>query len=138
MLTRKYLLYISWIVAIMAMIGSLYFSEILHLPPCSLCWYQRILMYPLVLIIPVGILLNDRKIYMYVLPMSVLGMIVAFYHYLLYIRVIPEVIAPCSAGVSCITKLIEFFGFINIPLLSFVAFTFISIAMLICRKNENI
>ncbi|MBI3632081.1 MAG: disulfide bond formation protein B [Candidatus Vogelbacteria bacterium] len=134
---QKYYLYVSWFVALAAMFGSLYFSEILKLPPCVLCWYQRILMYPLTLIIPIAILSDDKKVYRYVLPMSILGMVVAFYHYLLYIKIIPDTLAPCSTGVSCTTRLVEWFGFINIPLLSFIAFTLITLLMVIYSNNKN-
>ncbi|MBI3633594.1 MAG: disulfide bond formation protein B [Candidatus Vogelbacteria bacterium] len=134
---KKYYLYASWFVALAAMLGSLYFSEILKLPPCVLCWYQRILMYPLVLIIPVAILNRDEKGHSYVLPLSILGGCVAFYHYLLYIKIIPDTLAPCSTGVSCTTRLVEWFGFINIPLLSFIAFVVITLLMIIYSKTKE-
>lgn len=119
-------LYLAWIIAMTSMLGSLYFSEIMKLPPCVLCWYQRILMYPLVLIIPIGIANLDKKLHKYVLPLSVTGIGVALYHYLLYIKILPDTYAPCSAGVSCTTRLIEWFGFINIPFLSLISFTLIT------------
>ncbi len=134
---KKYFLYFAWIIALTAMLGSLYFSEVLKLPPCVLCWYQRILMYPLVLIIPIGIVSMDKKVYRYVLPMSVTGMAVAFYHYLLYVKLIPDTYAPCGIGVSCTTRLIEWFGFINIPLLSFISFTLITLLMIFYSKNQE-
>ena len=134
---RNHSIYIAWLISLTAMLGSLYFSEVLKLPPCILCWYQRILMYPLVIIIPVGIMNLDKKVYKYVLPLSVTGMMVAFYHYLLYIKLIPDTLAPCSTGVSCTTRLIEWFGFVNIPLLSFLSFTFITLLMVIHSKNTK-
>ena len=134
---KTYLLYVAWFLALASMTGSLYFSEILKLPPCVLCWYQRILMYPLVLIIPIGIVSMDKKVYRYVVPMSVIGMAIAFYHYLLYVKLIPDTYAPCSTGVSCTTKLIEWFGFINIPFLSFISFTLITLSMILYSKNQE-
>lgn len=119
-------LYLAWLVAIVAMAGSLFFSEIQHFPPCVLCWYQRIFMYPLVLLIGVGLLRKDANLPAYILPLSLAGMVVAFGHVLLYYGVIPEAAVPCAAGVSCTTKFIEWFGFITIPLLSLTAFTVIS------------
>ncbi|CAN5340022.1 disulfide oxidoreductase [soil metagenome] len=130
----KYFLYVAWIQSIVAMAGSLYFSEILKFPPCILCWYQRILMYPLVLILAVGIIKKDKKIYSYVLPLSIIGAVIAFYHNLLYFNIIPESAAPCVAGVSCTTKFIEFLGFITIPFLSLCGFLLIIVCMLIYRK----
>lgn len=108
---------------------SLYFSDIMKLVPCVLCWYQRVMLYPLVVIIPIGILKNDKNIPFYVLPFSVIGMIIALYHNLLYYGVIPEAIAPCTFGVSCTTKLIELFGFVTIPMMSLIAFSVITISM---------
>src|SRR3989344_5573951 len=75
----KYLLYIAWTQAFIAMAGSLFFSEVMKFPPCVLCWYQRICMYPLVVILTVGILRGDKKVYLYVLPLSISGLIIAIY-----------------------------------------------------------
>ena len=134
---RKYGVYVVWILSLVAMGGSLYFSEVMKLPPCVLCWYQRILMYPLVIILAVGILRKDNRIYQYVLPMSILGMIIAIYHNLLYYNIIPESLAPCTAGISCTTRLIEWLGFITIPLLSLAAFTIITVIMFLYRYYQK-
>ena len=75
-LNPKLFLYTAWVTSLMATVGSLFFSEILHFPPCMLCWYQRILMYPLVVIIAVGILRRDKGVYQYVLPLSITGFII--------------------------------------------------------------
>lgn len=135
---RQYLVYIAWIQAIVATLGSLFFSEVMKLPPCVLCWYQRILMYPLIFIIPVGIFLKDKNLRLYVLPLSIIGLAIALYHNLLYYNIIPEAIVPCSTGVSCTTRQIQWFGFITIPLLSLIAFTVITILMLIERRKLHI
>jgi disulfide bond formation protein DsbB len=116
--------------AVIAMAGSLFFSEIMKLPPCLLCWYQRICMYPLVVILGVGIWKKDKNIPFFVLPLSITGTIIAFYHNLLYYKIIPESLAPCTEGISCTTKQIEIFGFITIPLLSLLAFLAIDILIL--------
>lgn len=126
---KQNILYIAWIQALVAMLGSLFFSEIMHFPPCVLCWYQRIAMYPLVAILAGGILRKDKAIYLYVLPLSLIGLGISIYHNLLYYKILPESIAPCVNGVSCTTKFIEWFGFITIPFLSFVAFSIITICM---------
>lgn len=120
-------LYLAWVVAILAMAGSLYFSEVLHLPPCSLCWYQRIFMYPLVFIIGVGLLQNDKNVIKYILPLSSIGLLIAVYHVMLYYGIIPEALAPCSVGFSCTVKQIEWFGFITIPVLSLLSFIVINL-----------
>lgn len=135
----KNFLYAAWFQSIVATMGSLYFSEIKHYAPCILCWYQRIFMYPLVIILAVGILRKDKKIYQYVLPMSLFGWIIALYHTLLAEGVLPETIAPCSVAASCTIKHVGYFGFITIPVMSFTAFTIISLCMLfIWKKSKKI
>ncbi len=136
LLIRKNIAYIAWIQALIALFSSLYFSEIRHFVPCNLCWYQRIFMYPLAIIIPVGILRHDKKLYEYVLPLSILGLLIAFYQVLLQVGLISESLVPCTAGVSCTTKYISYFGFVTIPVLSLAAFALITICMLILKKNK--
>lgn len=130
-LLRPDLLGLAWLQAIVATAGSLYFSEVLKLAPCILCWYQRIAMYPLVVILTVGIALRDARMRLYALPLGLIGLGIAIYHNLLYYGVLPESIAPCTAGVSCTTRQIEWLGFVTIPLLALVAFSVISLALLL-------
>lgn len=94
-------------------------------------------MYPLVVLIPVGILKKDKVLPYYVLPLSITGMIIGLYHNLLYYSIIPEALAPCQAGVSCTNRLIELFGFITIPLMSLIAFTLITIGMIVSLNNSK-
>lgn len=128
-LIKQNLCYISLTVAIVSTLVSLYASDVLKLPPCNLCWYQRIAMYPLIPIIIVGILKKDKNLPYYVLPLSIMGMAFALYHHLLQIGVISETLAPCAFGVSCTTKYLDLFGLVTFPLLSFLAFTLITLAM---------
>ena len=122
---KKYALYAAWTAALIAMLGSLYFSNVLHFPPCVLCWYQRIALYPLVVIVPIGIATKDRALPLYIIALSAIGMLIALYHNLLYYKIIPESAAPCIQGISCTTKFIQWFGFLTIPLLSLITFIFI-------------
>lgn len=126
---KEYVFYIAWVQALAATLGSLYFSEVAGIPPCTLCWYQRILMYPLVLIIPVGIIRKDKGLPSYVLPLTVPGMVIAFYQHLLQVGVIPAALAPCSIGVSCATKTWSAFDFVTLPLLSTIGFAIITLLM---------
>lgn len=134
---QKNVLYIAWIQALIGTMASLYYSEILKLAPCILCWYQRIFLYPMVIILAVGISRKDKNVPHYILPMSIAGTIIAFYHYLLQLGIIPESLAPCAAGISCTTKTIEYLGFITIPFLSLVAFAIITICMMIAKKVRD-
>lgn len=136
---EKNVLYLAWLTASVATVGSIALTEVYHFLPCSLCWYQRILMYPLVIIIAVGIILKDKKLDVYVLPFTILGMIVAFYQHLLQIGIIKEVVVPCSTNVPCTTKYIDWLGgLITIPLLSFLSFLIIGICMVIYKNSQKI
>lgn len=120
--TRWAALFLVWLVSLVATLGSLFFSEVMQLPPCTLCWYQRILMYPLVIVSTVGLLWRDPAVVRYAWPMVIGGFAIAVYHNLLYYHVIPESITPCTTGVSCTSRQIEWLGFITIPLLALTAF----------------
>jgi len=124
------LIFGAWLVASVSTLGALFFGEIMQLPPCVLCWYQRIFMFPLALILPLGLFPFDRKVVRYALPLAVLGGLFAVFHLLLIAGVVPESIKPCTQGVPCSEKVIEWFGFVTIPLLSVIAFSAI-IALLI-------
>lgn len=128
---KSIVLYVAFMQALVATLGSLVFSELMKYPPCVLCWYQRICMYPLVFILAAGILAKDKRLPIYTLPLSITGLVIAIYHNLLYYKLIPESIKPCQLGISCTTKYIEWFGFVTIPFLSLVAFTVITTLMII-------
>lgn len=114
--------FVIWLVSLLATLGSLFFSEVMGLPPCVLCWYQRIAMYPVVVVTSVGLLARDRRVASYLWPLVLAGLAVAVYHNLLYYHLIPESITPCAKGVSCTDRQIEWLGFITIPLLSLSGF----------------
>lgn len=116
------ILKVSFVIALAATLGSLLFGEVLKYPPCTLCWYQRICMYPLVFIFGAAIWYEERNSLKYSLPLSVIGFVIACYHNLLYYGIIPDSIKPCSEGVSCTSKQIEIFGFLTIPLMSWTSF----------------
>lgn len=120
-----FLLFASWWVAAISTFGSLFFSEVMKYPPCILCWYQRIFMYPLVIILFLGLFPLDKNVLKFSLPLAGLGWVIAIYHNLLYYRFLPESLAPCVQGISCTTVQVSWFGFITIPLLSLLGFTLI-------------
>jgi len=129
------ILFLCWLIASVATLGSLFFSDVMGFAPCVLCWYQRIGIYPLVLIFGVGLFFFDAAVVRYSLPLAVAGWLVALYHTLLYQGIIPKSIQPCSEGVPCTEKYIELFGFLSIPLLSLLAFSAI-IALLFILKRR--
>lgn len=129
--------YAAWCMALMSVVGSLFFSEVMQLPPCVLCWYQRIAIYPLVLVIGAGIVLRDSRMKFYALPLCFVGLVISLYHNLLYYGFIPESITPCSEGVPCNAVQIEWFGLITIPLLGLVAFISIALCLLLHKQKEQ-
>ena len=121
--TTWMLVFVAWLIAVVSALGALFFSEIMQLPPCTLCWYQRNFMFPLVLILPIGLFPLDRKVVRYALPLAVGGWLFAVFHMLLVTGVIPEKLEPCMQGVPCSERVIDWFGFVTIPLLSVAAFS---------------
>jgi len=130
--------YFAFSVSLVATAGSLFFSEVMKLPPCVLCWYQRIFMFPLALLLPIAILSHETRMRRYFLPLATLGFGVATFHVLLYYGVIPESIKPCTAGVSCTSRQIEWLGFITIPLLSWVAFLLVGVSLMLHGQKEKV
>lgn len=119
--------YIAFLAACLATGGSLFFSEVLGWIPCTLCWYQRILIYPLTVLIAVGILRRDHRLPLFVLPLSVSDASIAFYHYVL---IKTDLFPPlCRAGVPCMVDYIDILGFINISFLALIAFLIITLMM---------
>ncbi|MED0993485.1 disulfide oxidoreductase [Bacillus nitratireducens] len=133
---RNYTLYFAWIVSMIATLGSLFFSEVLGFIPCELCWYQRIMMYPLCIILGIATFYNEKNMKKYVLPISIIGGCISLYHYA--IQKIPGVseINPCVQGVPCNVDYINWLGFITIPFLALIAFSFITLFMVLTRSNE--
>lgn len=129
------LIFTCWVLATVAVLGSLFFSEAMGLQPCVLCWYQRIFIYPLAIIFLVALFPLDKRVVRYTLPLAVIGLGFAVYHYLLYSGYIPESMQPCSQGVSCAEINLELFGFITIPMLSILAYSAIIALLLIFRQR---
>ncbi|WP_074032703.1 disulfide oxidoreductase [Exiguobacterium sp. AT1b] len=132
---EKYGLYLAWLVALTATLGSLYFSEIREFVPCELCWIQRIFMYPLTIILGIAVFTDDRAVRKYVLPLTIIGGIVSLYHYL--VQKVPGFaeIQPCAQGVPCSGQYINWLGFITIPFLALTAFTLITVVMWNVKKR---
>lgn len=128
--------FFAFLVSLTATLGSLFFSEIMNFIPCSLCWYQRIFMYSLVFLFLTNLLFPDDKIFKYSISLAVFGWIISIYHNLLMFGIIPEKLSPCVQGVPCSTQYINWLGFINIPLLSFFAYTTILILLLKIKNTK--
>lgn len=132
-------LWLAWGVAVIAMGGSLLYSDVIGLEPCLLCWYQRILLYPQVILLALAAFWKDARIVLYSLPMVLLGAAVATYHYTLQLGVNPY--APCSAvgySVSCSDRFILNYGYITIPMMALTAFLLIALLLFLHAKVNKI
>ncbi|PLR80865.1 disulfide oxidoreductase [Bacillus sp. V33-4] len=135
---RDTYLFISWAASVIAMFGSLYFSEIRQYEPCVLCWYQRILMYPLTIILAIAVVKKDYKIALYSMVMSGVGASISLYHY--SIQKIPFMTdSAVSCGrIPCTGQYINWLGFITIPFLALTAFAIIFVlSLLMWKKNRR-
>jgi len=126
---------LACIVALVATLGSLYLSEIANYPPCTLCWLQRIAMYPLVVVLGVGALREDRAIGWYALPLAGIGAALAFYHAL--VQRVPSLqqATSCSAEAPCNAMWVREFGFVSIPVMALGAFLLIAALVLVGRAT---
>ena len=131
------LIYFAWIINIVSLAGSLYFSNVMMLPPCVLCWFQRICIFPMSFILAVGFLKKDKNVLWYALPLVCIGWVISLYHNLLYYKIIQEAISMCTSGVSCTSKQIEYFGFITIPLMAYTSLTLTLICLIIFYRNSK-
>lgn len=137
MCKQRGFLKINFLVALCGTFGSLYFSEVMHFPPCTLCWYQRIFLYPLAFIFGVAVWTEDCGYRKYAFPIATLGLAISVYHNLLYYGAISEALAPCTEGVSCSSKQLELLGFITIPLLSMISFLLTTALIAADSKNTK-
>lgn len=128
-------MFASWGISLIATAGSLFFSEVMKYIPCNLCWYQRILMYPLVILLGVASARKDYNMSLYALILSVIGGLISLYHYLIQkVPALHELGNACGI-VPCNTDYINWFGFITIPFLALIAFTLISVLQFIVLKS---
>jgi disulfide bond formation protein DsbB len=135
--TNWNILFLCWLVTSISVLGSLFFSYVMEFAPCVLCWYQRIFLFPLVIVLAVGLFPYDKKVVKFSLPLAIAGWLTAAYHNLLYAGVIPKSIQPCSQGVSCTEEYIDLFGFMSIPMLSLLSFTAIITLLTILMRRES-
>ena len=129
------ILFVCWFLVALSTTGSIFFSNVMDFAPCVLCWYQRICLFPLVIILAAGLFPLDKGVVKYALPLAIVGWLTALYHTLMYAGIIPESLQPCSQGVSCTEEYIDIFGFITIPMLSLLSFSTI-IALLVILKRR--
>lgn len=128
---------VAWIVATVTTLGSLYYSEIAHFVPCALCWYQRIAVYPLVLLLGIAALRRDRAVRIYVIAQCAVGAVIATYH--AYIQAFPPETGTsfCTAEAPCTTRYVWELGFVSLPFMALTAFLFIITLMIVAGPADR-
>ena len=129
------LLVLAWLVSVVATAGALFIGEVMGMTPCVLCWYQRIAMFPLAVILGIASYNEDRRGVVYALPLALSGVALAGYHTLLVAGLIPKGWIPCGAGVSCSDQRLEILNGVQIPWLSLAAFVLITGLLLAHRQR---
>ncbi|MCG7392919.1 disulfide bond formation protein B [Microvirga sp. ACRRW] len=131
-------LFAAWTIALVATFGALFIGEVMGQTPCHLCWYQRVFMFPLAIILGVAAFREDGSVWRYALPVAVIGWLIAAFHSLLYGGVVPETIKPCGQGPSCSSADMTILG-LPLPYLSLVAFTAIAVLLIpASRRKSNV
>lgn len=121
-------LWLAWIVALVATVGSLIYSEVIHFEPCRLCWFQRIAMYPMSIILLVGAIRREFQVKYYALPLALIGLGISIYHVI--IQNVPGLEGgACDPSNPCSAKYVDIFNFISIPVMAGAGFIVISVLL---------
>ncbi len=131
-------LLVGFIISLLATVGSLIYSDILGYQPCKFCWYQRVFMYPQVILMGIALVRKDMGMKLYGFVLSVIGGVIALYHYLGQFSLAP---LPCSAvgqSISCSERFSTEFGYITIPLMAFSAFLLSALSFWISMRKDRI
>jgi disulfide bond formation protein DsbB len=127
----------AWLVALIATLSALFIGEVLGQMPCTLCWYQRIAMFPLVIILGIGCFRSELSAIRYAIPLVLAGLGFALYHSLVYSSIITQ-ITPCDTSNSCSGSAMTLFGWLPLPYLALLSFSFIlCLLIIVVRKNPS-
>jgi disulfide bond formation protein DsbB len=129
-------LWLAWLVAAVATAGSLIYSEVVHFIPCRLCWYQRIAMYPLAIILLVGAIRREVVVRYYALPLALIGLGISIYHYV--IQMYPSLEGgSCDPTNPCSARYVEEFGFVSIPFMAGAGFIVIAVLLMFYVRDTS-
>ena len=131
-------LFLAWLLALLATAGALFLGEVMGKTPCVLCWYQRIAMFPLVLVLGMGLFTSDPRSARYALPLAVVGWGIAAYHLMIFSGLVTEGLVPCGQGSSCADADVQVAGVVPIPLLSLAAFTGIGVLLWLSMRRAKV
>lgn len=132
---RTIFLFLAWLLAVIGMVISLYFGEVLGLKPCPLCWYQRIALYPLAIFLGMALYKKDENFIPYGITLASLGLLVAIYHVLVQIFPFLDLETICGRGNDCSAPIFNLFGFLTLPILSAIGFFLIVIFLSLTKRK---
>jgi disulfide bond formation protein DsbB len=125
--------WLAWVVALVATVGSLMYSELFHYVPCRLCWFQRIAMYPLAIVLLVGAIRREVAVKFYAIPIALIGLVISVYHNVLQFYPSLEG-TSCDPLVPCSARSIEMFGFMDLPFMAGAGFIVIAVLLAFYTK----
>lgn len=125
----------AFIVTLFAVLGSLSYSDILGYEPCKLCWYQRIMMYPQLILLGIALYTRDRSASFYAITLSLIGAAIALLHYVVQLGLIKVGCSTVGYSVSCAKVFTMNLGYITIPMMAFTAFIMNALFLYIYRKG---
>jgi disulfide bond formation protein DsbB len=121
-------IWLAWLVALVATLGSLIYSEVIHFVPCRLCWFQRIAMYPMSVVLLVGAIRREFQVKYYALPLALIGLAISIYH--VFIQLFPTLEGTsCDPSNPCSNKWVEIFDFVTIPFMAGAGFILIGVLL---------
>ncbi len=129
-------LWVAWVAAFVATLGSLFYSEVIHFLPCRLCWFQRIAMYPMSVILLIGAIRKEALVRIYALPFAFGGLGLSIWHYLT--QTFPSLEGgSCDPNNPCSAKYVDVFGFVSIPFMAGAGFTLIAVLLIFYVRASN-
>ena len=131
------LLFAAWLIALGSTLSALFIGEVMGQTPCVLCWFQRIFMFPLAVILAIACFGSDGAVWRYALPLAAIGAILAGWHTLLFTGLIPAALEPGGSGPSCSSENMTILGGVPLPILSLAAFAALIVLLLLVRKRVN-
>ena len=131
------LLYFAWAIAVSGVWLSVFFGEILQHEPCPLCWYQRIALFPLAILLGIAAYRSDAKIVSYALPLAILGTLAALLQLFEHHFPALQKAGVCNLGESCSQPIFTLFSFLNFPALSAMGFSLIAALLFLVRKKPQ-
>lgn len=130
---RAHALWFALVIALASFVLSLYYSDIVGFAPCTLCWYQRILIYPQAILLVIALIKKDENVADYILALSAIGFVIALYNH--YLQLGGASLIPCSANGSCAKRFVFEFGYVTIPLMALSGFLFNGLLMILRKKK---